>query len=271
MSKRTDSHYLAKVQYKDASKLNARIQLHKRFSVNKYDWQRWVLDGLTMPTPGRLLEIGCGPGQLWTSNRDRIPAGWQLVLSDLSAGMIEEAKANLGDSHSRMSFTVGDIQALPFKEATFDVVLANHMLYHVPDRSRALSEVRRLLKRGGRFYAATNGRRHMVKLAELMERFDPDLERDHGPAALVEAFGLETGKDQLASFFSQVVLHRYEDALVVTEAEPLADYALSMDRSQAVRENREEFINFLARELALGGAIYIEKATGLFEAYDDSA
>ncbi|MBI4531406.1 MAG: methyltransferase domain-containing protein [Candidatus Latescibacteria bacterium] len=272
MSKRTstDPQYLTKVQYKDASKLNARIQLHKRFSVNKYDWQQWVFDRLRVPVSGHLLEIGCGSGQLWTSNRDRIPAGWQIVLSDLSTGMIQEVRANLKGGRNQLSFTGLDIQALPFEGGVFDVVVANHMLYHVPDRRRALSEVHRVLKQGGRFYAATNGQRSMVALFELMERFDPSVEQDHAPAVMAASFDLETGKDQLLQVFSQAVLHRYEDALVVTEVEPLADYAFSMGRFQAIRERRTEFIKFLERELAVqGGAIHIEKATGLFEAYND--
>ena len=43
-------------------------------------------------------------------------------------------------------YAVLDLQALPFPEACFDAVIANHMLYHVPDRPRALAEVQRVLK-----------------------------------------------------------------------------------------------------------------------------
>src|SRR5450759_51077 len=95
MSELTDPTYLVGEQYKDATNLNARIQLHQRFSTNKYDWQRWVFDHLSIPHNGRILEIGCGPGELWHRNRERIPEHWDITLSDLSPGMLREAQHNL--------------------------------------------------------------------------------------------------------------------------------------------------------------------------------
>src|SRR5579859_7250150 len=92
--------HLLNHQYHDASNLNARMALHARFSVNGYGWHRWVFDQFYLPPQARLLELGCGPGTLWAKNHDRIPKGWNILLSDFSAGMLEEARYNLeGVSH----------------------------------------------------------------------------------------------------------------------------------------------------------------------------
>ena len=90
-AKMTDRHYLEK-QYKDASNVDVRISLHQRFSVNKVGWHPWVFDHFELPHRCRILELGCGPGYLWLDNLDRIPTGWEITLSDFSAGMLEATR-----------------------------------------------------------------------------------------------------------------------------------------------------------------------------------
>ena len=268
MSRRasTDSQYLAHDQYRDASKLNARIELHRRFSVNPRDWHAWAFDRLPAPGQARVLEAGCGSGLLWSRNSGRLTGGWQVVLGDLSTGMVRDARRSLSSGGGRVGYAVLDVQALPFARGAFDVVIANHMLYHVPGRPKALLEIRRVLRDGGRLFAATNGRRHMAGLLELVARFEPALAAKDGTAGLEDAFSLETGREQLLQVFPRVELHRYEDALAVTEVGPLVDYICSMEYGQPLLDRRNELVAFLGRELAEKGAIRIEKATGLFEA-----
>ncbi|HJT55387.1 MAG TPA: class I SAM-dependent methyltransferase [Ktedonobacteraceae bacterium] len=147
----SDQEYLLTSQYKDSSNLNARIQIHKLFSTNRTAFHRWVFDHFHVPHPARLLEAGCGPGYLWAQNRDRIPEDWEITLSDFSAGMLQEAQSRLSGGSGHFSFQLFDIQSIPFENEHFDTVIANHMLYHVPDRAKALSEIRRVLKPGGVF------------------------------------------------------------------------------------------------------------------------
>ena len=87
MSRISDPAYVRE-QYRDASNLNSRIQLHARFSTNKYGWHRWVFDQLDLPLQCGILELGCGPGDLWLQNMHRLQEGWQLTLSDLLPGMV---------------------------------------------------------------------------------------------------------------------------------------------------------------------------------------
>jgi ubiquinone/menaquinone biosynthesis C-methylase UbiE len=108
----------------------------------------WLFDQLALPAACRVLELGAGPGDLWRKNAGRIPPGGEVTLSDLSPGMVETARGALAAVPHPFAFAMVDAQAIPFPDATFDVVIASFMLYHVPDRSRALAEIRRVLTPG---------------------------------------------------------------------------------------------------------------------------
>ena len=258
-----DQAYLLNSQYRDASRFEARVHLHRRFSTNPYGFQRWVFDHFELPERSTLLEVGCGPGGLWLSNRERIPASWSITLTDFSPGMLQKVRQNLGEE--RFMYELADAQMLPFADGSFDAVIANHMLYHVPDLPRTLAEIRRVLKSGGYCYASTFGRNHMRELDELMKKQWPHISwRGLGESA---PFILENGMEQLAMFFGEVTLNLYEDRLAVTEAEPLAAYAFS--RRQGLlftRESREACIKMIEQEIVERGTLFITTATGLFEA-----
>ncbi len=258
----TTDQKLLQEQYCNASNLRARMQLHQRFSTNTYGWHRWVFDHLILPSEAHILELGCGPGTLWLENLDRIPDGWKITLSDFSSGMLEEARQNLRDSGRNFSFELVDAQSIPFVDASFDAVAANHMLYHVPDRAKALSEIRRILRSNGRLYAATNGRNHLRELREFVGRFVPN-PPDYGGLS----FNLENGYAELSRYFPQVTLHRYESTLVVTEAEPIVVYVFSGSTKDFLAGDKlREFTDFVKQQIATDGAIRITQDTGLFEA-----
>jgi SAM-dependent methyltransferase len=264
-SKMSDRQYLLAEQYQDATKLRARVVLHERFSTNEYGFMPWVFDHLELAADGWVLELGCGAGALWAENVHRIPPDWKVVLSDLSPGMVGEARRVLDHSPVTCEFLVADAQAVPFADGRFDAVIANHMLYHVPEVSKALSETRRVLKPGGRLLAATNGQKHMAELREMMTGFDPSV----AFRPVRYSFSLENGADQLAPWFEEVQLYRYEDALEVTEAAPLLAYVLSSvgdAESVLVGERLDELTAIVEEKLTRYGAIHITKDSGLFVA-----
>jgi ubiquinone/menaquinone biosynthesis C-methylase UbiE len=260
MSNISNQTYLRE-QYKNAANLNDRIRLHVRFSTNRYDFHMWVFDQLRLAPESRVLELGCGPGSLWRPNLARIPAGWQITLTDFSTGMLAEARANLAGAHP-FAFEQADAQALPFADDSFDAVIANHMLYHVPDRPKAFAEIRRVLRPDGRFFAATNGESHLREMHELVQQFDPAISLWNRMT-----FRLENGAAELEPFFSHVLLHRYESALVVTEAEPLVAFVASMIGVELSGERRQAFTQLVEQRITADGAIHITKDTGLFETY----
>ncbi len=261
----SDKAYLSE-QYRDASNLNSRISIHLRFSTNPYGWMRWVFDRFVLPAECRILEVGCGQGGLWGENADRIPRGWEITLSDVSPGMLEQARTNLAALGRRFRFEAADAQSIPFESNGFDAVIADHMLYHVPDRKKTLGEFRRVLRPGGRLFASTVGRGHMRELAELATRFDPGLDIWGSGGLATGTFTLENGAAQLAPLFTDVLLHRYEDALVVTDPAPLVDYMLS-GRIKLDGVERAKFVRYVEKEMERGGGVFrITKESGIFEA-----
>ncbi len=264
MHRGTDQQYLKADQYHDASNLDARVVLHQRFSTNSYGWFKWVFDRLLkIPANAKVLELGCGHGLLWKENASRIPAGWQVTLSDLSSGMLDAAWRNLVVTRRAFQFKEIDAQSIPYEDETFDAVIANHMIYHVPDRPKAIVEMRRVLKPGGWLFATTVGANHLKEISDwyrqiyIRETWE----------SVTSSFTLENGREQLTPFFSKVSLARYEDNLYVTELEPIMAYLRSGIRDRALSE--EELIHLqqhLKKELKEKGRIFISKDSGLFEA-----
>jgi SAM-dependent methyltransferase len=264
-----DHDYLVQDQYKDPGNLNARSQLHRLFSVSPVQWSTWLLNHFDLQPGKAILECGCGPGGLWAANLNRLPLDCHFTLTDLSPGMVKTAKVNLG-GRPNFRFQVADIQELPFEDASFDVVVANHMLYHVPDLSKGLSEVRRVLKPGGRFFAATNGRNHMHELFAIGGELFPQLRelKQERIELQPHSFRLENGRNHLTPYFTNITLHRYDDHLEVTEAKPLLEYALSSSEVRAAvsDEMYQQATTYLESLIAKQGMIKISKESGLFEA-----
>lgn len=271
----TDQTYLLNEQYKDSSNLDSRAQLHALYTVAEHDWHPWVFDHFTLADDARVLEIGCGPCYLWRENADRVPAGWSITLSDFSAGMVAQGQQNLREAKSdfpfsQIEFKQIDAQELPFDDNSLDAVIANHMLYHVPDLDKALAEIARVLKPDGRFFAATNGSNHLRQLGEIRTNFarsqnegaTENYDRVFGDLA----FRLETGRELLQPYFSTVEMHRYNSHLAVTEVEPIVAYIDSGFRYDVDVAN-PALHQFLTQEMEAGdGVIRIDKDTGLFEA-----
>lgn len=264
MLKTSDQQYLKTDQYRDASNLDARAVIHQRFSTNSYGWFRWVFDALIkLPENARVLELGCGHGLLWKENASRIPVGWNITLSDLSSGMLDAAGRNLVVTGRAFQFKEIHAQSIPFEDETFDAVIANHMLYHVPDRPKAIAEIKRILKPRGRLFATTVGAHHMQEMMDWYRQVHISKIWE----SLANPFLLENGLEQLAPFFSEVMLSRYEDNLQVTELEPIVAYIRSGIRVLELSERElANLQKYLEKELQEKGRILISKDSGLFEA-----
>ena len=261
----TDPGFLRDHQYKDASNLQARIDLHGRYSTNPQPFWTWAFDFLELPENAEVLEVGCGTGMFWQVNADRVPPGWRVTLTDLSAGMLSSARSNLAAVTQIVDFQVADVQLLPFPDASFDAVLANFMLYHVPDRRQGIAEIARVLKPGGLLIAATNGSAHLREIRDLERRFG--IETLFGATTSAQAFGLQNGATQLEPYFDQIVCERHENHLAVPAAEPviahirskLADRARVADRLEVVRAH-------IVKHIEQFGEFRVTKASGLFAA-----
>ena len=248
-------------QYGDSRNLSARMALHARFATNRHGWFRWVFDRLPPLQVANMLEIGCGAGWLWRENRSRVLPGWNIHLSDFSPGMLAETRQSLADVNAH--FVVADALSLPFVRIRFHTVIANHMLYHVPDRQRALRGVARLLTPDGCLVAATVGKRHLAELDALLSEVGVD-QAELGNS-MVTSFTLENGALQIAAAFDRVMLERYSNALRVTEVDPVIAYLQSMPVGRALTPDMIARIRgTVARAIEQHGAFEVATDTGVF-------
>jgi len=262
MPKFNDQTYLKNDQYKSSANLDARVTLHQRFSTNPQGWFPWVFDTLEkLPAQARLLELGCGPGYLWSTCPERIPPGWSLTLSDFSEGMLLAAWRNLVVTGRAFKYEQIDAQSIPYPDESFDIVIANHMLYHVPDRPKAIGEIRRVLKPGGQLVATTVGQNHLKEMTGWFNQIKADMDF----STATNPFTLENGFEQLSPFFDHVETRRYSDNLHVTEIPALMDYLRSSVRAGGMPESElQELQRELKHELTLTGKIVVTKDSGLF-------
>jgi ubiquinone/menaquinone biosynthesis C-methylase UbiE len=263
MQRIRDQQYLKEEQYKDSSNLDARVAIHQRFSTNLQGWYNWIFDELVkLPADVKILELGCGPAYMWKECADRIPEGWIITLTDLSEGMLDSAWRNLVPLGRSFKFEQMGAQSISYNDETFDVVIANHMLYHVPDSKKALGEIKRTLKKDGILFATTVGETHMQEMWKLLQR------ASGGQQGLIDlSFTLENGKEQLQEFFSTIELTRYTDNLRVTDLEIIMAYLQSMSSTQdLVEEQFSSIKNELAEILKKSGEVFITKDSGMFKA-----
>lgn len=153
---------IVKQQYANSNNLNTRISIHDKYSTNKLGFRNWIVSNYKISKGMKVLELGCGTGEIWKDRESLINLCTKLTLSDFSEGMLATAKSNIGECDN-IEYKVIDIQEIPYEDEAFDVVIANMMLYHVPDIDKGLAEVRRVLKRGGHFYCATYGEHGIIE------------------------------------------------------------------------------------------------------------
>lgn len=215
-------------QYADDRNLRTWKDTYDRYSVPKLNFPQWVLSRAQWRGDERVLDIGAGIG-VYKDALDEIAPQAEYIALDQSYGMLMR-----NPTHRKLR---ADAQSLPFETHSFDAVLANNMLHHVPNIPQALREIRRILKPDGILVTATNSLDTMEEFSALMRRaimllsppgsvhVQPPLP-DHMP------FSLENGTRLLAREFYAVVRHDLPSALVFKEVEPAMLYLESRRETQ---------------------------------------
>jgi ubiquinone/menaquinone biosynthesis C-methylase UbiE len=265
MSKQTDPEYLKNEAYGDAEDLKIRIDIQTRYSTHQTNWYQWLFNHLVPPDAGRILDLGSGPGDLWLNNTPQILEHYSIVLSDLSLGMLTEARSNIDTIKKVYSYTVLDAQSLPFPDGMFECVLGSGLLDHLTNRNLGLAEIWRVLKPGGMFYTTSGSRAHLQEIQTLVE---PYLGGDVDFGGDPHRFGLENGREILSQWFTQIEVTRYKDILFFEEPEPVLLYVFSEAevRSKLTPESRQAFVSSVRQQIAQKGSIQVQVEKGLFEA-----
>lgn len=247
-------------QYKNARNLNDRIRLHEKYSTNKQGWFNWLFEKIDFSNVNRLLELGCGNGKLWQENKIDL-RNREVFLSDISEGMVEEVRNKLG---SDFNCILADAEKIPFKDAYFDSIIANHVLFYLNDLNLGLKEISRVLKSDGILYCSTYGKEHMKEITEIVQGFDSRINLSNHK--LYEIFGLENGERILSKYFKNIQRFDYKDTLEITESKPLVDYIMSChgNQNEILGPRLVEFKEYIDRLLKQDGKIVVTKQAGLF-------
>ncbi len=250
-------------QYQRDNNLATRIAFHEHYTKPYVDFSQWVLDRLPLSSGQRVLELGCGNGEFWARNASQLPGDLTLVLTDSSAGMVEQAEKRLSEAGVHATYQVVAAEDIRFEGVGFDLILAKHMLYHVPDRPKALAASKSLLNPSGQFCATTNSGSYMQELQALLTG-----ERLEWYSSFTDEFTLENGEEQLGRHFDDVQIETLEGQLLVPSADAVVDYVKSTatlfpepDRVLAACESiRPKIQAVIDRD----GAFSIGKQAGLF-------
>ena len=240
----TDRDNLMHNAYASDEALVVRQRTHDLYTSPRINFPEWVLNRIAWRGDEQVLDVGMGSGLYFEAIQARIPNG-RLIGADLSLGMVQHAAHLSSASHVGLANT--DVQALPFPDHFFDVVLANHMLYHIPNINQALTELRRVLKPEGLLIAATNARYNgnndfnMGEFDNLIGRGCQGLGmRRSEIETLMETihqstgeFTLENAPGILSHHFFAVQRSDLPGTLIFPEAQPAVDYVNSM---RALRE-----------------------------------
>lgn len=252
-----------KEQYNNTSRLNARLQLYQLYGEpNQPSLHQFVFNHMQFPERARILEVGCGTGTLWAENADRVPTDAKVLLTDNAPAMLDATRKNV--SGPQFSYNLADVGDLPFEDASFDIVVANHMLYHLNDLKAALRQICRVLKPGGHFYATTNGWTHIIELRSIIERYIPSA--NVLPARfLPDAFDIENGAKAIQGAFGKLQVFTRRGKLEVTNTDHVIDYVRSTLKGgfdDGIDQTRAH-VQWLVE---LSGHLHISLCVGLFVA-----
>jgi len=257
-----DVTYLREIQYATIDKLSARILLHSKYSVSKIDWFTWLRSQIEWSAFESVLEVGCGTGILWSTLPSSAHERLRLVLADLSPSMVESSIKQIHPRLSNVTGLVANVQTLPFENASFDLVIANQMLYHAFDPAAALAEIHRVLRPGGVLLASTIGPRHLLELFEIEAMvLGRTLARSHA-----EVFGSISGRELLAERFDHVEWRAFDDELLCTNTDDVVAYLTSTPPGEsATTEELQQLREEIERRRRRGhGVLRVTKDSGTF-------
>ena len=209
-----DDPAVVRAEYEDETRLAARKAAHA--NGEGPDAREVLFEAIAEARPARILEVGCGEGEL--AARMQRELGADLLAVDQSERMVEITRARGVDAR------VGTVERLDLPDGSFDCVVAAWMLFHVSDVHRALAEIVRVLEPGGRLVAVTNGADHLSELFVLV-----------GGRAWVSNFSAEHADWILPQHFARVERRDAHGWLVFPDAEAAQRYIDSLVLQQGSR------------------------------------
>src|SRR5659263_343115 len=203
-----EDNNLKEKQYNTADKYNARILIHAKYGTNKTPWPIWLFSLYHFANHARIIDFGCGNGLLWKVNSFRIDKDWQIELRDFSQGMIDSARNYIGPSQAKINYRVVDLSQYPAGNEKYTNIIANHMLYHIEDREKAIRTIFDILEPGGEFYASTVGTGNMLEMKLLIREYTGNDNYSIALGNITDRFSLENGAAQIHTALSLIHISR---------------------------------------------------------------
>lgn len=250
-------------QYKNTNNLKIRKELHEKYSVNKIGFQKWMFEQYKFNSKMRVLELGSGRGEIWNyyiENENLQSYEMDITLSDFSQGMVDYMQQKYQGMKIRIQKI--DILNIPFKADTFDLIIANSMLYHVKNIDQALSEVKRVLKTDGLFYCSTFGLNGMTQyLYHALDQLGIQYNHESNIS-----FTLQNGMQLLQKQFCNVEICNYEDEFKIDNVEDYIEYIYSMASIKGLDENLYYILLNYFNSKKVNGYLSVPKEYGMFVA-----
>ncbi|PJF39693.1 MAG: class I SAM-dependent methyltransferase [Chloroflexi bacterium] len=268
-------------QYINDVHLRRQREIMTQYAVNKINFPEWVLRCFYWRGGETVLDLGAGGGWYYPAFEQVVPNTTYYAL-DFSVGVLATHPAS-------ESLVLGDALQIPFADNSFDVIMANHMMYYLPDLDAGIQEIRRVLKPNGSLLAATNSSHNMPEFQALFRRAillltSPGTARVKAPPSPSDSFSLESGLRRLSRHFLGIVRYDMPNQLVFTEAEPALEY---INSTRGLREaqlppgvNWDEAMLIISQQMnaliehlgelvvsTLAGVLIASDAGGIFEEF----
>jgi SAM-dependent methyltransferase len=224
-------------------------------------------DGLP---PQRICELGFGTGWLLEAMSERLAAS-QICGLDLSAAMAREACTN----HPRTRIVIGDMEALPFRRAAFDVIATCWTLYFMRDIDLALEQIKDALRPAGRLVAATVASDHMHELDEMVGEAMHSALGSARESDIAGRFDLDTATPYLLRQFEHVELREWRGEMRLPDADLFVTFWAGFGEARSLGPGQRERVarelrSIAKRRITRDGDVRITRHDGAFVAWDDA-
>ena len=220
----------ARQAYMSKEAADIRRHIDQTYGKPVVDFPYWILSKRKFWRGDEvILDINPSDGVYFDLLSSHIPEG-NYFATDVSFSMLEDAQQH--EFAPDMNLSLATPHALPFPDATFDIVIADHILYHLDHLDMLLTELHRVLRDDGVLMASTDSQFTMGEFDTLTRRAltllgRPPRSNDIYYGRFVESFALENGAVQLARCFRGVARYELPSTLVFTDTPPVMDFLYS--------------------------------------------
>ena len=235
-----------------------RYGLYERYGTSGQRWHEWLFEHLLLEPGMRVLDVGCGHGNVWHSSWQRIPAGCSITLLDKEIkgleflrGIYRERREELA-AGVNLSFLCEDAEEWECPAERYDLILAGHFWSYIQDKERLLGHLHRGLAEGGRLISTFTSQVSVRDVNRILEPvlgrrvLEPYEERKQAFTARMEGL--------FAEEFGRVSRMTFHNSLRIGHPEELLRYLCDLDGELEMRiKSREQEVRRYLQELIRQG------------------